>query len=109
MSLGEIPETVEHRRHSHRDGGLARSRAAREAHVQVRTFRLEPETAARHVDDEQRRDLADPGLHWVEPDQLTIEVLDHVEDPGGSGICLDIDADRQRCRLLLRAQSLDAV
>jgi len=60
--------------------------------VQVGTLRLEPETPPGHVDNQQRSDLADAGLHGIEPDELSIEVFDDLEDTGVASLGLDVDA-----------------
>ncbi len=59
--------------------------------MQRRALRGKANLAPQLVDQEQRRDLADPGLDRHQRDQVAIELVEHLEDVGrgerGTQIC----------------------
>ena len=56
------------------------SRVAGKGHMQRRNIGGEVHPLANALDQQQRGDLADTGLDRLEPDQLTIELIEHVAD-----------------------------
>jgi hypothetical protein len=80
LPFAHVAELVEDLGHSHGDGGLAGPRPPGERHVQWRRLGREPHHLAQLVDQEQVRDFANPVLDGGEPDQLPIELRQHLAD-----------------------------
>jgi hypothetical protein len=80
VAFAHVSEAVEDLRHAHRDCRLPGAGIAREAHVQRRRSGREVEAAAQAIDEEQRRNLADARLDRLEPDELAIELIEHLLD-----------------------------
>jgi len=75
LPLAQVPELAEHLAHVRGHRRLARPRAAGEAHVQAGPRRGQPVPLPEPVDQQQRRDLADPGLDRGQPDELPVELV----------------------------------
>jgi hypothetical protein len=73
MALFQITQPVQHVSHAQRHRGLAGTRGAGEAHVQVRPGRLQAEPLPRPVDQEQGGDLEDVLLHRHQADKFPVE------------------------------------
>jgi hypothetical protein len=74
VALAQVAQLAQQLAHPHGQGRLARAGAAGEAHVQAGPGRAEPVPAAELVDEQQRRDLPDPGLDRGEPDEVAVQL-----------------------------------
>ena len=81
MAFADIAEPVKDRGHAQRDGGLAGSRIAGEAHMQGRAHRLQAEAGAGAIDQQQRANLAQALLHRAEADEIRVELPQDVGEP----------------------------
>jgi len=82
MAAAQVTEPMQQIGHPQCHGGFTGSRVTREAHVQCgrRGCHTEPRTYP--VDEQQRGDFGDPGFHRLQPDQLGVQAVQHVIDPG---------------------------
>ena len=78
----KVAQPVQQLGHPQRHRGLAGARVAGEAHVQVGPRRAQSEPGPHPVDQQQRGDLGDPGLHRAQPDQLVVQRGQDLVDAG---------------------------
>ena len=96
VPLADIAQPVQDVGHPHRDGGLAGTGIAGEAHVQCRCGLRQAESLPRSVHDEERRSLADALFDRLEPDQFPVELVEHLSDSGVTEITREVDGRRRR-------------
>ena len=94
MTLADIAQSMQDSRHAQRDRGLAGAGIAGEAHVQRRAVCRQAELAARPLNKQQRRDLADPALDGLQAHQLLIEIVEDRRDPGVLELQGQVDSRR---------------
>ena len=94
VPLAHVAEPVQQPGHLQRHRGLAGARVAGEAHVQRRRLLRQPEPPPRPVDEQQRRGLADPLLDRRQPDQLGVELVEHLAH--ARALVLGAQVDRGR-------------
>jgi hypothetical protein len=104
VTFAHVAEPVQDFRHAHGDGGLAGARIAGEAHVQrrraVRAIGRETCLPAQRLDEQERADVADAALHRHEPDELVVELLQHLADVRGAEGRVEIERPRPVPRMI---------
>jgi hypothetical protein len=91
VAFADIAETMQDFGHPERHGGFPGTGVSGEVHVQRRRARGQAELAAKPVDQEQRRDLADAGLDGLQANEFAVELAQHLIDVGRLELGLQID------------------
>ncbi len=92
VALAHVAEPVEDPRHLHGHRGLPGARVAGEAHVQSRRLRRETHARAHLLDQQQRGDLADAPLHRLQADQVAVDLVEDLAEPGLLELAREVDS-----------------
>jgi len=96
VAAAKVTQPVQHVGHPQGHGGLAGAGAAGETHVQVRSGGRQTEPAARSINQQECRDLADPGLDRGQTDQVGVQGIEDLINAGGFAFLGEIDPGVRR-------------